>query len=129
MPPVLLSPITKLINLSLQSGYFLLSWKRALVRSPLKKEGLDPIFKNYRPVSNLTCASKLVETVIAKQLQHYLFSNDQFPVLQSAYRPNHSIETTLLKATYKILFKAWFSYAADLPGTTLRHMSTFIADT
>ena len=44
-----------------------------------------------------------VETAVAKQLQHYLFNNDLFPVLQSAYRPKHSIETTLLKVTNDIL--------------------------
>ena len=66
---VLLTPITKLINLSLELGCFPLLWKRALVKPLLKKDGLDPIFKNFRPVSNLAYASKLVETVVAKQLQ------------------------------------------------------------
>ena len=68
-----------------------------------KKEVLDPFFKNYRPVSNLAHASKIVETAVAKQLQHYLFRNDLFPVLQSAYRHKHSIETVLLKVTNDIL--------------------------
>ena len=57
----------------------------------------------YRPVNNLAYASKLVETAVAKQLQHYLFGNDLFPVLQSAYHPNHSMETALLKVTNDIL--------------------------
>ena len=46
-----------------------------------------------------------METAGAKQIKHYLFSNDLFPVLQSAYRPKHSIETTLLKVTNDILLK------------------------
>ena len=41
--------------------------------------------------------SKLVETVVAKQLQHYLNYNNLFPVFQSVYRQNHSTETTLPK--------------------------------
>ena len=44
-----------------------------------------------------------VETAVAKKLQHYLFSTDLFPVLQSAYRPKHSRETVLLKVTKDIL--------------------------
>ena len=53
-------------------------------------------------VTNLAYASKLVETVIAKQLQHYLFSDDLFPISQSPNRPNHSTETALLKVTNDI---------------------------
>ena len=44
-----------------------------------------------------------METAVAKQLQHYLFSNDLFPVLQSVYRPKHRIEKALLKVTNDIL--------------------------
>ena len=37
---VLLTPMTKIINLSLDSGYFPRTWKCALVRLLLKKHGL-----------------------------------------------------------------------------------------
>lgn len=87
---VLLPSITKIINLSLDSSYFPRTWKRALVRPLLKKDGLPPVVKNFRPVSNLAFILKLVETVVAKQLQHYLNCHHLFPVFQSAYRQNHS---------------------------------------
>ena len=100
---VLLPPITKIINLSLDSGYFPRAWKCALVRPLLKKDGLPPVFKNFRPVSNLAFISKLVETVVANQLQHYLNCDNLFPVFQSACRQNHSTETALLKVMNDIL--------------------------
>ena len=37
-------------------------------------------------MSNLAYASKIVETAVAKQLQHYLFSNDLFPVLSRFWK-------------------------------------------
>ena len=89
-----LPPITKIINLS---GYFPRTWKCALVQPLLKKDGLPPVFRKFGPVSNLAFISKLAETVVAKQLQHYLNCNSLFPVFQSAYRKNHSTETALLK--------------------------------
>ena len=100
---VLLPPINKIVNLLLDSGYFLCTWKCALVQPLLKKDGLPPVFKNFRPVSNLAFTSKLAETVVAKQLQHYLNCNNLFPVFQSAYQQNHNTETALLKVMNNIL--------------------------
>ena len=59
---VLLPIITKMVNISLESGHFPLAWKEALVRPILKKNGLDTVIKNYRPVSNLSFISKAAET-------------------------------------------------------------------
>ena len=50
---VLLPVLTRLINTSLKSGQFPAVWKEALVLPLLKKPGLDILFKNFRPVSNL----------------------------------------------------------------------------
>ena len=99
---VLLPLISKIINLSFDSGYFPHTCKCALVWPLLNKDGLPPVFKNFRPVSNLAFISKLVETVVAKQLKH-LNCNNLFPVFQSAYRQNHSSETVLLKVMNDIL--------------------------
>ena len=54
-------------------------------------------------MSNFAYVLKLVGTAIAKQLQHYLFTNDLLPASQSAYHPNHCTETSLLKVTSDIL--------------------------
>ena len=44
---VLLPVITKMINISLDSGHFPSSWREALVLPTLKKTGLDTVFKHY----------------------------------------------------------------------------------
>ena len=64
----------------------------------LKKPSLDVHdLKNYRPVSNLSFVSKLVERVAVKQLVGYLEANELMPNLQSAYRKHHSTETAVLR--------------------------------
>ena len=52
--------ITKIVNLSLESGVFAKDWKNALVHPLVKKAGLPPINKNLRPVSNLQFTSKII---------------------------------------------------------------------
>ena len=51
--PHIIDTLVKIINASLEQGVFAEKWKVAIVRPLLKKLGLDLIFKNYRPVSNL----------------------------------------------------------------------------
>ena len=93
----LLPVIRKIVNLSLESGVFAEDWKNALVHPLLKKAGLKPINKTFRPVSNLQATSKITEKSVAIQLQDHMTANNLFPVLQSAYRQNHSTETALFK--------------------------------
>ena len=90
---ILLPVITKIINYSLEHGVFPPAWKNSLVFPLLKKDGLEPIFKNYRPVSNLQFISKLAESAVAKQLQHQISTNNLFPMLQSSYRKFHCTDT------------------------------------
>ena len=67
--------------------------------TPLQKKlSLDRnILKNYRPVSNLSFISKLIEKVVAKQLNEFISLEGLLNVNQSAYKSSHSTETALLK--------------------------------
>ena len=90
--------ITAIINKSLCTGTFPTTYKQALVTPLLKKASLDPDeCKNYRPVSNLGFISKVLEKVVAAQLNQHLQENGLQEPLQSAYRQGHSCETALLK--------------------------------
>ena len=100
---VLLPVITKLINLSFDTGRFAEAWKEALVLPSLKKPGLDFAFKNFRPVSNLSYISKLSERAGAEQFMEHLTANNLHSQLQSAYKQQHSTETALLKVKNDIL--------------------------
>ena len=70
----ILSPIImEMINKSLSSGEFPQAFKNALVTPLLKKRTLDEeILNNYRPVSNQTFVSKIIEKVVASRLNHHL---------------------------------------------------------
>ena len=50
---VLLPVITRMINLTLQSGCFHKNWKLAKVHPSLKKSTAEVVFDNLRPISNL----------------------------------------------------------------------------
>ena len=66
---VLLPHITHVMNTSLSSGHFPPIFKSAIVRPLLKKPSLDQnCLKNYRPVSNLSFLSKVLEKIVLSQL-------------------------------------------------------------
>ena len=94
----LLAPfIAELLNRSLDESCAPSSQKVAHIVPHLKKHGLDESdYKNFRPVSNLSFLSKLLERVVAEQLSIFLQSAGSMPSFQSAYRKHHSTETALL---------------------------------
>ena len=94
----LIGPITNIINASLCSGCFPDDFKYAHVTPLLKKSSLPKQDLNsYRPISNLSFISKILEKVVASHLRSHISTNILTNVSQSAYRQFHSTETALLK--------------------------------
>jgi len=95
---LLLPFLTMLVNTSLMQGRLPASQKHAIVTLRLKRSGLDPTdIANFRPVSNLTFMSKVIERAAASQLNTYLSVNGLMLRHQSAYRKKHSTETAMLR--------------------------------
>ena len=90
--------LTLIVNASLSTGSVPPNLKQAIITPLIKQPSLDKdCLKNYRPVSNLSFLSKLIERIISKRLHMYLSLNSFFSKFQSAYRQNHSTETALTR--------------------------------
>ena len=64
---ILTPVITQMLNLSLLEGHVPISWKNPVIKPMLKKSGIEPILKNYRPVSNLPFGAKATEKAVIKE--------------------------------------------------------------
>ena len=95
--------ITEIANTSLTQGELTSELKTALVHPLLKKPGIDCIFRNYRPISNLPFLSKLIERMVCNQITQYTGTTGMAEKFQLAYRAFHSTETALIKVKDDIL--------------------------
>ena len=68
-------PLTSIINVSIKNGKFPSTWKEALI-TPVLKSGSKEILNNYRPVSCLNAASKLLEKIVCNQLTEFFEGNN-----------------------------------------------------
>ena len=85
-----------MFSLSFDEGSFPDQLKHAIVRSRLKKSSFDPLdIKSYRPVSNPSFISKLIQWLVANRLQKHADIYKLFPIRQSADRRHHSTETAV----------------------------------
>ena len=101
---ILLPYITDIFNQSISNGLFPSDFKDSVVIPLLKKPSLDcNILKNYRPVSNLSFVSKLLERIIFDQVIGHLGKHCLIEKFQSAYKSCHSTETALLRVVNDLL--------------------------
>ena len=96
--------ITSIVNASIEERHVPMPFKIAHIKPLLRKQDLDQeILKNYRPVSNLTFVSTIMEKVILEQLEKHLVATELIDALQSACRSKHSTETAPLKVHIDLL--------------------------
>ncbi|GFU59795.1 probable RNA-directed DNA polymerase from transposon X-element [Trichonephila clavipes] len=99
LPLKLLLFITLLINQLFKNNYFPNAWKTAVVIPILKPEKDSALPSNYRPISLLSCLSKVYEFVLLQRLnQHCAAANFIIPQ-QCGFRPKCSTVHQLLRVT------------------------------
>ena len=78
--------ITKLINMSFDSGVYPDEWKSSKI-CPLFKKGETSLICNYRPIAILPVVSRLIEKVAHKQLYTFLSTHNILSNSQFGFRP------------------------------------------
>ena len=92
-----------IVNMSIENNIFPESEKRAIVKPILKGNLNAQSYSSFRPVSNLTFLSNIIENVILDQLLGYLMTVRVFPDNQSAYRRLYSTETIMCSVVNDLL--------------------------
>ena len=94
----IIDTILHIVNLSLTTGVFLTSCQSPIVVPLIKKTGVGcEVLKNYRPVSNLSFLSKMIEKIISISILRHIIDNNIINGFHSAYNAGHSCETVLLR--------------------------------
>ena len=94
-------PLAHIFNLSFLSGIIPDNLKVALV-TPIFKSNDETKFENYRPISVLTCFSKLLEKLMAKRLTMFIDKHKILSKHQYGFRQNRSTEHAIINFVDKI---------------------------
>ena len=94
-------PLSHIFNLTFFSGTIPDDLKIALV-TPIFKANENNEFKNYRPISVLTCFSKLLEKLMYKRLTNHIEKNNILTQHQYGFRENRSTELAIIELVDRV---------------------------
>ena len=94
----IVTPLTRIINISMSTGIYPEIWKVARV-VPCPKSGKDHTkVDGFRPLSMLSPFGKLCELVVKDQLQEYATNTKFIPLSQHGYQKNKGCDTAIGQA-------------------------------
>ena len=106
MSPWISGELTAIMNLSLELGSYPKSWKIARVKPLFKGEGCsrhDP--KSYRPVALLSGMSRIMEGILARQLDEYQEQNNLVHPGVHGYRKGRGTNTAMMEVWEYVMKK------------------------
>ena len=95
LPNNVISILSYIFNLSLSQGKFISNFKHAKI-IPLFKKGSAKDVSNYRPISLLSCFSKILEKLVYNRLYSFLKKSNAINEHQFGFRKNIQQVTLLL---------------------------------
>ena len=95
--------ILTLFNKCLNEGNIPPAWKKSLITMILKGSKLASNPNNYRPISLISCLSKLLERIVGQRIAGYLEENNIFSSHQSGLRRHRRTTDNLAYHTQKVM--------------------------
>lgn len=106
LTPNIIPHISHIINYSITSSRCSDAWKLSKI-CPVHKRGRFCNISDYRAIHILPVLSKLLEILLANQINEFLSLHELMSPFQSGFRSHHSTASALLKITHDV------SYALD----------------
>ena len=88
--------LVKIFNESINLGVFPKKMEIAKV-TPIFKSGKKELLTNYRPISVLSCFSKILDRIMYNRVYNYLNDNNLLFCKQFGFRKGHSTDHALIK--------------------------------
>ena len=101
---VLIPELTNIFNMSLMTGLFPASWKKATV-IPIPKEGDHSKVDNYRPIALLPLPGKMLEKLVHEQISFNLENRNYFTDYQHGFKKNKSTMHAVIQIVNQINYK------------------------
>ena len=102
LPEHKIAELLRLVNKSYRLGEIPKDWKKSLI-IPIPKAGKDlsePA--SYRPISLLSCVSKVIEKLVNTRLSWYLETHNKLSHTQCGFRKRRSTEDILTQIEHQI---------------------------
>ena len=85
-------------------GIFPASFKRSYIKPILKNINLDTsVLTNFRPISQLSITSKIIERIVSKKICNYLYVNNILDPHHSSFKKQYATETALTSVLNDLL--------------------------